>query len=234
MLGWTVKICGIVNAVDACLVADAGADAIGLNFWHRSLRSISADEGAAIAAAIADRRVARVGVFVNEDLARMLEIARACRLDWIQLHGDEAPDIVGQLPGQQIIRALRPVAGTAEEVLAAARMWLRGGAAAILLDAPRLPRNPEDPDEADRGGTGRRVDPETARSIVSALDAPVILAGGLNPDNVAESIRQVRPAAVDAASGVETFPGRKSRELVARFVAQAKLARDGLPSLSGH
>lgn len=227
-LDWKIKVCGVVSVHDARLVVSAGADAIGLNFHHRSLRCVDFPAAQAIADFAAVSKVARVGVFVNHTPAELVRIANACRLDWVQLHGDETPDVMelkASLPGTGLIRALRPEPGPVQPEFDAAMEWHRAGVDAILLDAPRQPppgsEETEGGDRGSYGGTGRTVDWNLARELVARLPVPVILAGGLTPANVASAIVSVRPAAVDVASGVETFPGRKSGELVQKFVAGA-------------
>lgn len=249
-LGWSIKICGVTSPDDALRVCNAGAGAIGLNFYPRSLRSVSLEQARGIVEAIQSLSVCPVGVFVNEAPARVLDIAGQIGLDWIQLHGDERPDWLQKTTGLKVLRAIRLGPGEAGSAIRAARQWLEAGASAILLDAP-LPKRPdpdaeESPDD-DRnasqsengrermagaashegkwyGGTGTTIDWAAAREVIGALDCPVILAGGLNPGNVAQAIRVSGALAVDVASGVENLPGRKVPELVAAFVEAARAA----------
>jgi phosphoribosylanthranilate isomerase len=232
-LDWKIKICGVVSVHDARMAIEAGAEAIGLNFFARSLRCVDPESARAIAASTAGSTVARVGVFVNHDPVEILRFAEECRLDWVQFHGDETPDAMdlrNRLPAAGFIRALRPASGEFATALESALAWHRAGIDAILLDAPRRPPrdandaglSADDPDTALYGGTGRPADWKLARDLVNQLPIPVILAGGLTPDNVAAAITAVCPAAVDAASGVESFPGRKSPDLVRRFVGAVR------------
>jgi phosphoribosylanthranilate isomerase len=213
-----VKICGITNVEDALVAAAAGADAIGLNFYERSPRYVDAAAAKVIAARVPNE-IAKVGVFVNMSAADICDIVREVPLGWIQLHGDEPPELLADLPdGVQIIRAqrceesgLRPLAGYLVSAAAAGR-----SPDAILIDGPA---------KATFGGAGqlpswRRIVME--RDILSGL--PLVLAGGLAPDNVAEAIRFVRPAAVDVASGVEHRAGKKDPDLVKQFVHRAAIA----------
>ncbi len=227
-LDWKIKICGVVSVNDARLAVDAGADAIGLNFFPRSLRYVDLATAQAITVATAGSNVARVGVFVNHDLAEIRRIAETCRLDWIQFHGDERTESMALrevLQATGFIRALQPRPDHPAAALTSALAWHRAGVDAILLDAPRMPSAETDgnrvADNAPYGGTGQQTDWNFAQELVHQLPLPVILAGGLTPANVADAIAAVHPAAVDVASGVETFPGKKSSELAQAFVQAA-------------
>jgi phosphoribosylanthranilate isomerase len=197
-----VKICGITRLEDALLAARLGADALGFNFWPRSKRFVDPDA----ARAIVDRLppfVAAVGLFVNQPPAEVLATAARSGVVAVQLHGDEPRDEVNALP-LPAMKALR-VAGP-ESLADLHRYRVR----AFVLDAP----------SAGFGGSGATFDWALARA--AAERATVILAGGLTPDNVQEAIRAVRPYAVDVASGVESSPGVKDPDKLARFIARAK------------
>jgi phosphoribosylanthranilate isomerase len=203
-----VKICGITDPRDARQAAACGADALGFVFYPQSPRVISPEAARAIIAALPPF-VAAVGLFVNEDPARIREIASFCGLDTLQLHGDEAA--AGCLfPPYRVIKALRV---RDEKSLAGLEAW---PVSALLLDAWR-------PDSY--GGTGHTFDWSVAAR--SARGCPLILAGGLTPENVAEAVRTVRPYAVDVSSGVESAPGRKDPGKVAAFIRAAKGAALG-------
>jgi len=201
-----VKICGVTTVSDALLCAEAGADAIGLNFWSGSKRSIDVGRAADIARAL-PAGVMKVGVFVDarrDDITRAIE---AVGLDSIQLHGDETPeDCLGF--AVKVIKALR-VSG---EGVSVATIAGRYPVAYILLDAPS---------SADYGGTGRTFDWRLASGVAPGR---LFLAGGLRPENVAAAVRMAAPYAVDTASGVEIAPGRKDRERVREFIDNAKHA----------
>jgi phosphoribosylanthranilate isomerase len=197
-----VKICGVVRLEDALLAARLGADAIGFNCWPGSKRYLPPDA----VRAIVDRLppfVTSVGVFVNQPPSEVLATAARTGIGAIQLHGDE--------PGQDcrgaplpVIKALRI---TGPETLATMERYR---VQAFLLDAP----------SAGFGGSGTTFDWSLARA--AAQRATVILAGGLTPENVGNAIREVRPWAVDVASGVESSPGIKDADKLARFIARAK------------
>ena len=213
-----VKICGITNPADALAAAAAGADAIGLNFYSKSPRYITAEQAAEVVAVLPPH-VARVGVFVNETPERILELAKSLSLDWIQLHGDEPAAMLATLAPYRVIRAFRCSSENQEEAF----RWLVEAAhkalmpAAILLDAFHA---------SQFGGTGKKLDCAIVAQFRERWSTmPIILAGGLTLNNVFESIQSSRPNAVDTASGVETSPGKKDADLVRGFVANA---RDGL------
>ncbi len=200
-----VKICGITNSGDALLAAELGAHALGFIFYKKSPRSVTPDKARRIIGQLPPF-VATVGVFVDEDAAAVREIASLAGVDWVQLHGRESPDYCRSL-WRRVIKGFR-VKG--EEIYAQLTEY-QGAAQAFLLDAYK-PGTP--------GGTGETFNWEIARQVKKC--GPIILAGGLNPDNVAEAIRIARPAAVDAASGVEAAPGKKDREKMRAFIEAVK------------
>jgi phosphoribosylanthranilate isomerase len=211
------KICGVTSVNDAVAAAEAGADAIGLNFYRGSKRCVSVVEAKLIADALT-YEVDRVGVFVNAAAEEIREICKEAKIHLIQLHGDEPPEFLGKLNKDfDIIRARRlDERGTkaiVEDIEACCE--LAGfGPDAVLVDAS-LPGT--------YGGTGCTVNWQQ----LSGHDEwwrswPLILAGGLTPDNVAEAIRVVRPHAVDVASGVESAPGKKDHAKMRDFVAAAR------------
>ncbi len=198
-----VKICGITSLDDALHAAVCGADALGFVFYEKSPRCLTPEQARSIIAALPPF-VSAVGLFVNEDAARIREIASYCGLDTLQLHGDEGPaDCL--FPPYRVIKALRV---KDEASLADLDGW---PVPALLLDAWR-------PDSY--GGTGHAFDWSLAAR--AAQGRRLILAGGLTPDNVAEAVRTVRPFAVDVSSGVEERPGRKEPKKVAEFIRAAK------------
>lgn len=200
-----VKICGITNLDDALAACDAGADALGFVFApeaRKRNRYIDPDAAAAIIARLPPF-VLTVAVTVNEPLERLREYLTL--VDRVQLHGEEPPAVASAL-GARAIQAFRPDGGFDASALSA---YACGG---YLLDA-HVP--------GARGGTGTTGDWAAARAAAD-LGVPIILAGGLTPENVAEAIRAVRPYGVDTSGGVEAAPGKKDHERVRRFIHEAK------------
>jgi phosphoribosylanthranilate isomerase len=203
-----VKICGITNLKDALFAAEAGADALGFIFYAQSPRYIMTDRAREIILRLPPF-VAKVGVFVNEELDRVREIMTYCHLDYAQLHGDEPPEQVAAL-APRAIKAARVRSATDVERLRAYQ------AAAYLLDTYHPTKH---------GGTGEVFDWELAVEAKShgvPTELALILAGGLTPDNVADAIQRVHPYAVDVSSGVEAAPGIKDYQKVWRFIMAAK------------
>lgn len=200
-----IKICGITELDDALHAVDCGADALGFVFYERSPRAVTSKRAQAIISALPPF-VTVVGLFVNEDPVNVQLIADHCGLDVIQYHGDETSEIVRMAP-RRSIRALRV---RESETFDDIENYPASG---LLLDAWV---------SGTFGGTGVRCNWEIAANI--AKIRPVILAGGLTPENVAEAIRTVQPYGVDVSSGVEDAPGRKDRKKVAAFIRAAQIA----------
>ncbi|HKV45043.1 MAG TPA: phosphoribosylanthranilate isomerase [bacterium] len=197
-----VKICGIRQLDEALAAVDAGANAIGLNFWRPGRRYVPPEIARAIARALPPF-VARVGVFVDEEPETIRAIAALCGLDALQLHGSESPEFCRQFD-RPVIKGVKVRSAQSVDGLS------RYGAAALLLDA-HVP--------GEMGGTGRTFDWSLA---VRAKEAgPVILSGGLTPENVDEAIRVAAPYAVDVASGVET-DGQKDPAKIRAFVTRVQ------------
>lgn len=217
MPAFRIKICGITSPDDALLAARAGADALGLNFFPPSPRFVRSDIAREIVGVLSGKPVLKVGLFVNHPPEAVLRIYDDLALDLIQLHGDEPPEYLRRLGTRPVMRALRvgPAGlGPVIEYLAQCAR-LRAMPELVLLDTDA---------GKSYGGSGQTGDWSVLAEYPRQELPPVVLAGGLNPGNVAEAIRAVRPAAVDVASGVESSPGRKSAELVIQFVALARAA----------
>jgi phosphoribosylanthranilate isomerase len=225
-----IKICGITNSHDSVMAAEAGADAIGLNFYEKSPRYLNVDLAREIVWSLDSRMKYRVGVFVNMPPTRIQEIVTQVGLSAVQLHGDESPTMVAQIARTKlppdfsreptIIRARRIGSVGIAEIASDLNVCAAAGVSpsAVLLDAATPGRY---------GGTGETL------SWLGLTDhkrwlgqTPLILAGGLTPENVAEAIRVVRPHGVDVASGVESSPGKKDAVKVRDFVAAARDAFD--------
>lgn len=198
-----MKICGITNIADALHASACGADALGFVFYPGSPRFVDPDRARRIIAELPPM-VTTVGLFVNQSPARIREMVEFCGLNTVQLHGEEEPDQCSY-PPCRVIKALRLKGGMDESVFSAYRV------SALLLDAYV-------PDQY--GGTGHCCD--WARATEIASRHRVILAGGLNPENVSDAVRQVRPYGVDVSSGVEKSPGQKDPEKVATFIRMAR------------
>lgn len=216
------KICGVTDLQDALCCSEAGADAIGLNFYPASPRYVSPQQARQISQGL-PAAVAKVGVFVNAAFDDIVRISDNVGLDVVQLHGDETPELVARLAGRPTIKAFRCHGRQTRPLLDFLRHCadLDARPCAVLIDAghPGL-----------YGGTGQTADWPAVRELADLLDGiPRILAGGLHPDNVAAAIWAARPDAVDTASGVESSPGRKEPRLVRAFVRNAQEAWGRLP-----
>jgi phosphoribosylanthranilate isomerase len=199
-----IKICGITSVGDGLMAAAAGADMIGLVFYEPSKRYVTVKAAREIARAL-PASVLRVGVFVDPEESLMREAIGACGLNWLQFHGNEAPEFCTRF-GVMSIKALR--VKNAESL----RTLENYQTDAFLLDAHAA---------AGLGGTGERFDWELA-AAARKFGKPIFLAGGLTPLNVGKAVRQVRPFAVDVSSGVESAPGIKDRAKVEAFIAAAR------------
>lgn len=204
-----VKICGLRTAEHALAAVDAGADLLGFIFAP-ARRQIRPEDAAMIAtlarerATETQRRIHLVGIFVNESPERMLDVARLCGLDVLQLSGDDDVRVLDVLPStQQIFKAIR-FTNTPNE-----QSWI------ARAEEPRLRLHAEAHVAGVYGGAGVRADWEQSAAL--ARNHAILLAGGLNPDNVAEAIRRVRPWGVDVSSGVER-DGVKDNEIIRAFV----------------
>jgi phosphoribosylanthranilate isomerase len=197
-----IKHCGITSLDDAHRAAEAGAWALGMVFWPQSSRRCELGEAQLIGAALR-RTVNLAGVFVNARMDEIDRVVETAGLSLVQLHGDEGPAFCGEVArrtGAKVIKAVR----------VRSRATLQAAAAYhtdyLLLDAhvEGLP-----------GGTGQTIDWDLVRG--ARLGAPIILSGGLNPDNVADAIAMTEPFAVDVASGTERAPGVKDPDKLRAF-----------------
>jgi phosphoribosylanthranilate isomerase len=197
-----VKICGVTRAEDALAAVRLGADALGFNFWPGSKRHITPAAARGIIARLPPF-VTPVGVFVNQLEGEMRAIAAESGIQVFQLHGDEPPELCARL-NLPVVKAI-PV----DQVRTLSRL-LSYEVSAFLLDTP----------SRGYGGSGEPFDWSLAEGVSEV--APVILAGGLTPENVAAAVRAVRPYAVDVASGVESSPGVKDVARMSRFFAAVR------------
>ncbi len=197
-----VKICGVRTLEDALACAEAGADAVGFNFWPGSKRFVTIDEVAGIARALPPT-LQRFGVFVNASPDEIERAFGSGAIDLAQLHGDEAPAFCARFAGRYV-KAIR----------------LRDAASLETLEQYDCALALVDADAPGYGGSGQRADLSLARA--AAERRRVLLAGGLTPENVAAAIAAVHPAGVDVAGGVERAPGVKDWKKIASFVAAAR------------
>ena len=195
-----VKICGVTRAEDAAAAVAAGADMIGVVFWPHSPRAASEQQARRVREAVPEG-VALVGVFVDEDPRRIDELVESVGLDRVQLHGAEPRSLVERY-GARAIRGVRD--GDVSDV------------------PPGVPVVYDRPWAETRDVEALYAHWRLASGLVA--ERPLLLAGRLDPDNVAQAVREVRPYGVDVASGVESSAGVKDHELVRRFVAAAKEA----------
>lgn len=201
-----IKICGITRSEDGLACAYAGADAIGLVFYPPSPRHVAAAQAAMIARALPPF-VTTVGLFVNPAAEQVEAVLKEVHLDVLQFHGDEPPEFCAGF-GVPYLKAIRVKAGV-DLVQCAIRYREAQG---LLLDAYV---------EGTPGGTGQSFDWDM---IPAELPLPVILSGGLEPANVADAIRRVRPWAVDVSSGVEASKGIKDTARIAAFIKGVRSA----------
>ncbi len=219
-----VKICGTTSLEDARLAVEAGADALGFVFAV-SPRRVVPEQVRGIVKELPDT-VEKVGVFVNESAERIRMIMKGTGLTGVQLHGNEGDRLMSEVNAMHTAHGQKPKLYRAmhlpesfAEKMNLGFSWPEGYARpdAILLDAA---------EGQVRGGSGKKFDWNAAVPLVEAMQAqiPVIVAGGLDPENVAEAIRLFQPYGVDVVSGVESSPGKKDPEKVRKFVRAARRA----------
>ncbi|MEW6303243.1 MAG: phosphoribosylanthranilate isomerase [Verrucomicrobiota bacterium] len=196
-----IKICGITSIPDAMGAIEAGADALGLMLWAPSKRYVTNKQAAEIARAVPPF-VSRVGVFVNATLDEIRRAIEEVGIDTVQFHGDEPPEFCQQIRGVKTVKAFQIQNVHSLKQLSAfdTDAW--------LLDSFA---------KGKRGGTGETFNWDLA---VEAKDwaRPIILAGGLTPENVAQAVHEVWPYGVDVSTGVESAPGRKDPKMIRHFV----------------
>ncbi|MGA7195351.1 MAG: phosphoribosylanthranilate isomerase [Anaerolineales bacterium] len=196
-----IKICGIKTLKDALAAIDAGADYLGFNFYPKSVRFVEKETCSKITSFLKmdHSNIKLVGVFVNSSVDEIKNIMQICLLDLAQLHGDETPEIFSQLAP----RAFKAFRGVPSDVTG----YERDDVPALLVDAAV---------KGLYGGSGIKADWSAAAEL--AKKYPILLAGGLTPENVAEAVWQVKPWGVDVASGVESEPGKKDAAKMSAFV----------------
>ena len=202
-----IKICGIKTLTDALAAIDAGADYLGFNFYPKGVRFIEKETCAEITSVLRRKHphIKLVGVFVNSSVDEIKDIMKTCSLDLAQLHGDETVEILNQLDD----KAFKAFRGIPESV----NGFVREDAPALLIDASV---------KGVYGGSGVTADWDGAAEL--AKKYPLLLAGGLTPENVAAAVRRVKPWGVDVASGVESAPSRKDAGKMSEFVKAVRVA----------
>ena len=204
-----VKICGIKTLKDALAAIEAGADYLGFNFYPKSVRFIEKSGCAEITSVLKREhpQIKLVGVFVNSSVEEIKDILQACQLDLAQLHGDETPETFAQL-APHAFRAFRGIPESNAD-------YERSEAPFMLIDAAV---------KGVYGGSG--VTADWTAAVKLAQQYPLLLAGGLTPENVADAVKQVNPWGVDVASGVESAPGEKDAGKMSEFVKAVKQTMD--------
>jgi phosphoribosylanthranilate isomerase len=208
-----IKICGVTNPEDVALCADAGADAIGINFHPGSPRYVDPRLAQPLLRSIPPL-MAAVGVFVGQPMRQVCALAYQLGLRGIQWHGENR-EVADPFPFSLIAAFRVKDSDSLEEITAYVGACLSNGwiPAAILVDGFA---------EGQHGGTGQKAPWDLLAGFKPGV--PLILAGGLTPENVADAIRIVRPDGVDVASGVELNPGKKDADKVRRFISNAREA----------
>ncbi len=206
-----IKICGLTDVDQALACAELGADAIGLVFFPKSPRNVSVETARAITDAL-PKQVTATGVFVNESYEGILEKVERCRLGAVQLHGDERPDLVLKLMSLDF-RVIKVLYMESEPHV---RDIDHYDPSAFLVECAKgvLP-----------GGNALAWNFRNMRNV--RTEKPLIIAGGLDPENIGEAVLSALPDAVDVSSGVESVPGQKDLVKVASFIARVKLCDMG-------
>jgi len=196
-----IKVCGIKTLDDAVAAIEVGADYLGFNFYPKSPRFVEKQACANIASVLKEKypHIKRVGVFVNASVEEMKDILDTCSLDLAQLHGDETEEMLEELDGKGF-KAFRGIPADVNG-------FARDDVPAFLVDASA---------KGLYGGSGVIADWDGAAEL--AKKYPLLLAGGLTPENVAEAVGRVKPWGVDVASGVESAPGKKDPSKIKAFV----------------
>lgn len=198
-----IKLCGLAREEDVLTAVQAGADALGFNFWPKSLRAVSVDQVAAWSKSVPAGMI-KAGIFVNQPVEEVQHIFDTAALDIAQLHGEENVEYIRRLdrPAWKAVHLDRCPEDIGDYPVEA-----------LLIDSGTVDMP---------GGTGKRVDTARAAEFVRSSSHRIILAGGLRPENVAEAVREVHPYGVDVSSGVEIRPGVKDPDAMRRFVDAAR------------
>ncbi len=207
-----IKICGIKTLKDALAAIKAGADYLGFNFYPKSVRFVEKETCAEITSVLKKEypQIRLVGVFVNSPVDEVKNILETCHLDLAQLHGDETPEMLESFNGKAF-KAIRLSASTSVDISVYPFAKQSVDSPALLVDAAV---------KGVYGGSGVTADWSAAAELAKRY--PLLLAGGLTPENVADAVRQVKPWGVDVASGVESTAGEKDAEKMKKFVTAVR------------
>lgn len=199
-----VKICGLCSARDVEDIAALRPDALGFVFWKSSKRHVQPADVASWVKNV-PKNILKVGVFVDSSVDEILRVVETAALDVVQLHGDEGPDVAARMP----VRVWKVVHPGRTDLARVAGYHVD----AFLVDSysSTLP-----------GGTGVTADWDAAERFARSVTTPVVLAGGLTPENVGEAVRRVRPWGVDVSSGVELRPREKNLDKVRLFIERSR------------
>jgi len=213
-----IKICGLKTLQDALFAHHAGADALGfvIDVPVNTPRKISSQEAQSIISKLPPYALT-VGVVMPSDLQSSLRIIKKTEVDALQIHGNSPATMIRELKEKTRIKIIRSVPIAIDIDVTASineiEKYIESGIGAILLDTKG---------EENAGGTGQKHDWSKSREIKESINCPIILAGGLTPENVAEAIRVVEPYAVDVASGVESSPGIKNHQKIIDFIQNVR------------
>lgn len=220
-----IKICGICNAEDLKLVATSGANYAGVLVDIPTGRGVPFEQAKRL---FASPRVPMVAVLMDPPMDRVQAVCKELSPSAIQLHGEEPADLVGRIVHSvtcevwKVVHAPAVESGqelSVRELIEQANLYIDAGVTRIIMDATVRTGN-----ETMRGGTGKRVDWNLARQVRDSIRVPMILAGGIRPDNVIQAIRTVDPYAIDCSSGVEAHRCKKDPVLVETLIARARVA----------
>lgn len=218
-----IKICGLTDVENAIGCANLGADAIGLVFFEKSPRNVSVKEAARISNALPDH-ILTIGVFVNESYEGIMEKVNACGLKGVQLHGNEPPELIDDLLKENLV-VIKALFATKEPFLSQAPLYPNASFFLVEYGKGTLPGG-----NAESWNYELSLQLETKTSVKTKPSikrkTPVILAGGLHPDNICQAIRTAKPTAVDVSSGVEKTYGIKDLNKVNAFITRVNAFSD--------
>ncbi|MDA8136762.1 MAG: phosphoribosylanthranilate isomerase [Desulfobacteraceae bacterium] len=206
-----IKICGLTDPDNALACAKLLPDAMGLVFYEKSPRYVTIDQAARITK-ILPRHIMTIGVFVDNDFNDIMEKVKGCALKGVQLHGKESPELVDQLKKEHLF-VIKSLFAAKEPYLSRAKEYSAASALLVEFGKGILP-----------GGNAESWNYELSRQI--NMKIPLIIAGGLSPDNVTKAVKTARPFGVDVSSGVEQSPGLKDIHKVGSFIARINVLSD--------